>query len=375
PWANGKHQLTTAYAWFLARWAQRLSWKETAEAFHTSCEKVFSAVSQAVEWGLAHRDLSDITAIGVDEVLWHRGHKHLTGVYQIDEHCKRLPLVSRSRCHPRCPDLHPRWVPAGDLGPNFEVTGPREMSVDFELVGPELRATVQDGWQPEGATTCNASGSFTAQRFRKTQEGSTLIYASIPRRAVVTAITEACDIIARSNYRAGRCSQPEHTSLGFRNCQLRSIVYNGAMRLVLTVGLLVVSVASVDAQADPLVESPKLGPRLKLSHIVRSNVNDYANDFGTHLGQLTIGLLEMRCDIKNRDARFHLGGGDPDAFRLRLDSYISVNRNQARVQARLDLAVAGYGFALKIPDFNVSTENVSGDRAVALSIPFLEGDF
>jgi hypothetical protein len=25
PWADGKHQLTTTYAWFLARWAQRLS--------------------------------------------------------------------------------------------------------------------------------------------------------------------------------------------------------------------------------------------------------------------------------------------------------------------------------------------------------------
>ena len=28
PWAEGKHQLTTTYAWFLARWAKRLSWRE-----------------------------------------------------------------------------------------------------------------------------------------------------------------------------------------------------------------------------------------------------------------------------------------------------------------------------------------------------------
>jgi len=45
PWADGKHQLTTTYAWFLARWAKRLSWKEVADVFHTSWEKVFSAVS------------------------------------------------------------------------------------------------------------------------------------------------------------------------------------------------------------------------------------------------------------------------------------------------------------------------------------------
>lgn len=97
PWADGKHQLTTTYAWFLARWAKRMSWKEVAEVFHTSWEKVFSAVSMAVDWGLAHRDLSGITAIGIDEVLWHRGHKYLTVVYQINDGCKRLLWMGRDR--------------------------------------------------------------------------------------------------------------------------------------------------------------------------------------------------------------------------------------------------------------------------------------
>src|SRR5215469_11228675 len=40
PWADGKRTLTKAYMLFLARWARRLSWKETAEAFRTSWEKV-----------------------------------------------------------------------------------------------------------------------------------------------------------------------------------------------------------------------------------------------------------------------------------------------------------------------------------------------
>jgi transposase len=39
PWGNGKHQLTNTYMLFLARWARRLSWKETAEAFHTSWDQ------------------------------------------------------------------------------------------------------------------------------------------------------------------------------------------------------------------------------------------------------------------------------------------------------------------------------------------------
>ena len=97
PWAVGKHRLTTAYAWFLARWAKRLSWKEVAEVFHTSWDNVFHAVEMAVAWGREHRDLSAITAIGIDEVQWQRGHRYLTLVYQIDPHCKRLLWVGKER--------------------------------------------------------------------------------------------------------------------------------------------------------------------------------------------------------------------------------------------------------------------------------------
>jgi len=97
PWASGKNHLTTTYAWFLARWAKRLCWTEVAKAFQTSWEKVFRAVEMAVSWGLAHRDLSNITAIGVDEVLWHRGQHYLTVVYQSDAHCRRLLWIGQRR--------------------------------------------------------------------------------------------------------------------------------------------------------------------------------------------------------------------------------------------------------------------------------------
>jgi transposase len=97
PWAMGKRPLTQAYGWFLAGWAKRLSWKEVAEAFHTSWESVFRSVEMAVEWGREHVDLSGITSIGIDEIAWQRGHRYLTLVYQIDSHCKRLLWVGKDR--------------------------------------------------------------------------------------------------------------------------------------------------------------------------------------------------------------------------------------------------------------------------------------
>ena len=97
PWATGKHQLTNVYMQFLAHWARKLSWKETAVAFGTSWEKVCHSVEYIVEWGLAHRILAPIRAIGVDEIQYSKGHKYLTLVYQTDAGMTRLLWVGKER--------------------------------------------------------------------------------------------------------------------------------------------------------------------------------------------------------------------------------------------------------------------------------------
>jgi transposase len=97
PWGDGKHTLTRRYMLFLARWARRLSWKETAEAFRTSWDKVFDAVEHVVTLGLEHRAPGQIDAIGVNEIQYAKGHKYLTLVYQIDLDVTRLLWVGRER--------------------------------------------------------------------------------------------------------------------------------------------------------------------------------------------------------------------------------------------------------------------------------------
>ncbi len=93
PWCDGKNQLTITYRWYLATWAKRLSWSEVGSIFRTSWDSVCRAVEHAVEWGLAHRDLSQVTALGVDEIAWARGHTYLTLVYDIGGETKRLLAV------------------------------------------------------------------------------------------------------------------------------------------------------------------------------------------------------------------------------------------------------------------------------------------
>ncbi len=100
PWTlsgNPKSPLTVAFAWFLAGWAKRLSWTETARAFGISWDTVFQAVQMAVKWGREHVDLSGISAIGIDEIAWQKGHRYMTLVYQIDTAMKRLLWIGRDR--------------------------------------------------------------------------------------------------------------------------------------------------------------------------------------------------------------------------------------------------------------------------------------
>lgn len=97
PWAQGKHTLTDAYMQFLANWARKLSWLDVARTFHTSWQKVFHSVDWLVKWGLQRRVLGPISAIGVDEIAYNRGHKYLTLVYQIEAGMVRLLWVGRER--------------------------------------------------------------------------------------------------------------------------------------------------------------------------------------------------------------------------------------------------------------------------------------
>lgn len=126
PWAQGKRELTTTYMQYLAQWAEKLSWREVANHFRTSWEKVFSAVEYVVSWGLEHRDLSGITAIGVDEIARRKGHNYLTVVYQIDRDSTRLLWVGKERTS-------------------------KSLESFFDLLGPErsgeLKYVCSDMWQ------------------------------------------------------------------------------------------------------------------------------------------------------------------------------------------------------------------------------------
>jgi transposase len=130
PWSVGKRPVTTAMMGFLARWARRLSWRETARVFQTSWEAVYHSVEWFVEWGLEHRQLESVRSIGIDEIHWGQGKRadqFLTVIYQIDSHCRRLLWVGRRRTQ-------------ATLRRGLKELGPQVLS--------GLRYVCSDMWQP-----------------------------------------------------------------------------------------------------------------------------------------------------------------------------------------------------------------------------------
>jgi transposase len=174
PWAMGKHTLTRAYMLYLAHWARKLSWQETARSFHTSWEKVCQAVEYVVQWGLEHRVLGAIRAIGVDEIQYERGHTYLTLVYQIEAGCVRLLWIGQQRTIESfekffvligqqlaqkiefvCSDL---WQPylkliakhcssALNILDRFHVVAKMNLALD-DVRAAEARRMLQDGYEP-----------------------------------------------------------------------------------------------------------------------------------------------------------------------------------------------------------------------------------
>lgn len=97
PWAHGKSPLAKSFSWFLCVWARRLAWDEVAVIFGTTWNRVYSAVKWAVAYGLEHRDLCGIQALGIDEIAYKKGHKYLTVVYEIEQGMRRLLWIGKDR--------------------------------------------------------------------------------------------------------------------------------------------------------------------------------------------------------------------------------------------------------------------------------------
>ena len=125
PWASGKHRFTKELMVTLAEWSRTLPWRQVATLFGCAWGTVAAAVEEAVAYGLAQRDMSELTHVGIDEISRKRGHVYVTNVYDLIG--KRLVWSGEGRS---------------------EAT----LEAFFDFLGPERIAKLEgvccDMWQP-----------------------------------------------------------------------------------------------------------------------------------------------------------------------------------------------------------------------------------
>ena len=95
PWAVGQQQFTRALLVTIATWTRVLPWQQVAQLFGCAWGTVERAVEAAVAYGLAHRDLTAVTHIGIDEISRKQGHVYVTNVYDTPPSPRRAFMQQR----------------------------------------------------------------------------------------------------------------------------------------------------------------------------------------------------------------------------------------------------------------------------------------
>jgi len=85
PWSQGKCRLSVGLIWLLASWCKLLAWDQVAKLFGVHWNTVAMAVRQAVAYGLEHREMGNVSYIGIDELSRQKGHVYVTNVYDLKE--------------------------------------------------------------------------------------------------------------------------------------------------------------------------------------------------------------------------------------------------------------------------------------------------
>ena len=97
PWGIGKHLADQGLHAVPGALGAEVVLARDRRRISSTWDKVCQSVEYVVQWGLEHRQLGPIVAIGVDEIQYAKGHKYLTLVYQIEQQCTRLLWIGQER--------------------------------------------------------------------------------------------------------------------------------------------------------------------------------------------------------------------------------------------------------------------------------------
>ena len=139
-------------------------------------------------------------------------------------------------------------------------------------------------------------------------------------------------------------------------------------------GLLAAVATTRPAASEPVLVTERW-PEVPADHApsLETHITDrltwLGNTLGEHLDLLSGDMVQLRFDGRHRRGHFRLGGGTVSALQIQVDGDVQFDDANARVRARIDLALRGHLLHLDLPDFEMSPAEYRGEHGVQVQLP------
>ena len=130
-------------------------------------------------------------------------------------------------------------------------------------------------------------------------------------------------------------------------------------------------VADLELEAD--LEA-HMDAKKSLGRHLTDKLTLWSNELGTHVNMLTLDLVDLQFDMQRRNAHVRVGALSENVG-LRVAGNIRVRANVARIRSSLALAIRGQRYRFELPVFEVTSQDVGGERSVEVRVPIVFGRF
>ncbi len=116
--------------------------------------------------------------------------------------------------------------------------------------------------------------------------------------------------------------------------------------------------------------------QLTLSQQITDQLTELGNLVGGHMNALSNDVLSVRFDGRRRRAKLRFGTTGSDRLLVfKFDGDVHFTQGLARVQAKLDVGVAGRVLELELPELEMAPASYRGERGVEIRMPLLKHVF
>ena len=148
----------------------------------------------------------------------------------------------------------------------------------------------------------------------------------------------------------------------------------GRLGICLAIGLFAPAAHADDAM-DHLWPAVPADHSLSLEDQITDHLTEIGNLICGHVDLLSHDVIGLHVDGRANRARLRVGGGSQRYLSLSIDSDWLFGDGKARVDTKVDLALAGHSLELKLPAMDLSQDSYHGTGLVQVNVPLLERNF